>query len=92
LTVKGAVTAGKLNINPQDPAAASIGTAHVVAGQTQVVVPTAAVTANSKIFVTATTRTGQALSVTTQETGKSFTVEALEPEDKDVYFNWWIIN
>jgi len=72
---------------------ASIGTAKIDAGQTEVVIETTAVTADSKVFVTATTSTGgQTLIVSVKKAGESFTVKLDSPLTTDVKFDWFIIN
>jgi len=92
LTTQGEVTATKYNVDTSAVAGASLGTATLQAGDTSVVINTAAVTAKSAIFVTPKTKTDQPLSVTTQTAGKSFKVEITTPASQDIKFNWWIVN
>ena len=90
-------TTEKLNIatpaaTPDGKNNASIGTDTIIAGQTSIVIETTAVTADSKIFVTPTTKTDKVLSVTTKVEGESFTVEVAAAATEDVEFNWWVVN
>jgi hypothetical protein len=92
LVTKGEITAKKLNIDITNGSSASLGQASILPSQTKVVVYTTAVTADSKIFVTARTKTGFQLSVTSQSAGNSFTVELSGKTSKEVKFDWWIVN
>ena len=71
---------------------ASIGTAKIDAGQTEVVIETTAVTDKSKIFVTATSLTDKVLVATEKVAGESFKVKILSPAGSDIIFDWWIVN
>ena len=71
---------------------ASIGEATIAAGQTEIVVETTAVTKDSRIFVTATTKTDKVLSVTTKIEGESFTVTVTSPATSNIRFSWWVVN
>ena len=72
---------------------ASIGTAKIDAGQTEIVVETTAITDKSKVFVTATTSTGgQTPYVVEKVAGESFKVKIDNPTAADIIFDWWIVN
>ncbi len=72
--------------------AASIGTATIPAGQTEIPINTNSLTANSKVFLTATTPTGgQALAITYQEARLGFVASLDHAYSQDVRFNWWIV-
>ncbi len=88
----------KLNIATPTPdpttgkSKASVGTGTIGAGQTEILIETTAVTADSRIFVTATTKTGKVLSVTEKTAGDKFKVEIPDPDSLDIEFSWFIIN
>jgi hypothetical protein len=92
MKVDGTVTVKKLNVDTEEVASASLGEAILPVGDTKVTINTTSVTEDSKIFVTPKTKSSLPLSVTGQENGTSFTVELALPADKDIKFNWWIIN
>jgi hypothetical protein len=92
MKVDGTVTVKKLNVDTEEVASASLGEAILPVGDTKVTINTTSVTEESKIFVTPKTKSSLPLSVTGQENGTSFTVELALPADKDIKFNWWIIN
>jgi hypothetical protein len=70
----------------------SIGTATLPADQRAVYVETAAVSANSKIFITPASLTSAVLGVTKIDPGQGFWVETTNTVNKDLRFNWWIID
>ena len=92
------VLAEKLNIKTGETDDAgkskdSIGTAKIDAGQTAIIIETTAVTADSKVFVTATTSTGgQTPYVVEKTSGESFKVSLDSPLTPDVRFDWFIVN
>jgi hypothetical protein len=92
INVKAQITAKKYNVDTSDVLSASLGTGTLAQNTTKIVIQTTAVTSKSRIFLTPTTKTGQPLSVTAQNDGKSFTVEINQPADEDIKFNWWIVN
>ena len=58
---------------------------------TMVEIKTTAVSGNSKIFVTAKDVSTQPLSVTKIISGKSFKVEIKDPVEKELKFDWWVV-
>jgi hypothetical protein len=86
------ITAKKYNVDTQEVAAASLGQATLPEGEVKLDIETSAVTSKSAIFLTPKTKISLPLSVTTQKAGDFFRVEISEPVDKDVKFNWWIVN
>lgn len=92
------INTDKLTINetPPNPDTAkptkSIGTAKILAGQTFVEIETTKVTTDSRIFVTATTKTDKVLSVTEKIDKDRFKVEIPSAATEDIKFNWWIVN
>jgi hypothetical protein len=79
----------------------STGQAEILAGQTEVKIKTARLTENSMIYVTPLTSTNNQViyvknkllnSEFTDENEAEFTVGFDLPLNKDVQFNWWIIN
>jgi len=72
----------------------SVGTAILPSGDHSVEIETTAVTEDSLIFVTPTSPTGgSTLYVSEKQAGESFTVSLeKEYEERDVKFNWWVIN
>ncbi len=87
------VTTEKLNIANPVSGAEHIGTATIPAGATEIPVNTTATTANSKVFLTATSSTGgQALIVSYQEAGLGFIVSLDHTYASDIKFNWWIVD
>lgn len=72
---------------------ASIGTGTIIAGATQITIPTAKVTANSFIYITPTTNTGDlVLFLVDKIPGNSFTVGLSKKAGTTIRFNWWIVN
>ena len=92
IKTEGEITAKKVNIDTSASDAASLGSGTLLAGETSIEISTTAVTNKSRIFVTATTKTGQALSVTQKSQGVGFTVEIETPYIKDIKFDWWIVD
>jgi hypothetical protein len=92
LVTTGEITAAKYNVSVSDESKASIGKGTIVAGQTSAVIDTTVITEDSLVFVTATTKTKQPLTVTTKVNGESFTVEIDTAETRDISFNWWIVD
>ena len=92
------LTVEKINVatpspEPDGTSNASIGEATIVAGQTEILIETTAVTADSKIFVTATTSTdGQTPYVIEKVDKTSFKVKIDAPAAADITFDWFIIN
>jgi hypothetical protein len=92
MTVEGSITTSKVKINTSDTLGASAGKDTIPAGQTSIVVDTTAVKPESLIFVTATSKTGQVLSVSNQVAGTSFTVNIPAASAQNINFNWWIVD
>jgi hypothetical protein len=92
IKVSGEVTTKKLNINTDDKTSASAGTATLKSGDTSIIIHTKAVTDKSLIFITPKTKTTSPLSVTSQDSGNSFTVEISNAQNKDIDFNWLMVN
>ncbi|HVF69452.1 MAG TPA: hypothetical protein VNA13_02700, partial [Xanthomonadales bacterium] len=93
MKVNGILTVKKLNIDDgTGVAGASLGEAILPTGTTKITIDTTSVTTKSKIFLTPKTKTSQPLSVTGQINGESFDVETNSAINKDVKFNWWIVN
>jgi hypothetical protein len=90
ITVKGEITAKKLNIDTSDVAGASLGTATLTRGQQTITVNTTALTPKSKIFVepidspvaTAVKATGSA----------TFEIKVSAAQTSDLKLHWWIVN
>jgi excisionase family DNA binding protein len=70
----------------------SIGTSILPDRRTKLFVRNNSITAQSKVFVTATSLTTSPLSVIEVKEGLGFTVATAEPSPSPVEFNWWIIN
>ena len=92
MVVEGSITTSKVKINTSDTLGASAGKDTIPAGQTSIVVDTTAVKPESLIFVTATSKTGQVLSVSNQVAGTSFTVNIPAASTQNINFNWWIVD
>jgi hypothetical protein len=72
---------------------ATAGTGTLSRGQVEVLIPTSAVTANSLIYVTPLSATGnQVLFVKQKSAGAGFSVAIDRQVSTDIQFNWWIIN
>jgi len=69
----------------------SAGSDYIGSGQTSVWVETDTVRSNSLIFITPTTITDSPLSVTEKSSGSGFRVETEKSTDKNIHFDWWII-
>ena len=84
----GAMVIETVNVN-----APTLGTGTIVSGQTQVVIPTEAVVATSRIFVTAKAASALnfPLTVTNITPGTGFTVSMPAIEGTDIDFDWWIV-
>lgn len=91
LLVDGKITAKQYQVDVSQSESASLGSAIIESGQLSVEVESAAVSADSKIFVTATTPTGgQSLIVDQKEEGR-FTVSLEKTHDQEVAFDWWVV-
>ncbi len=90
LKVGNVLTVNKLvvsNINLE-----SSGNSTLSAGKTKIFVPTPSLTSKSQVSITTTTLTGNNFNVTEKVAGQGFTVEVVDPEDKDINFDWFVIN
>jgi hypothetical protein len=92
MKVAGSLTTSKVKIDTSDTLGASAGKSSIPAGQTAIVINTTAVKPESLIFVTATSKTGQVLSVSNQVSNSSFTVNIPAASAQNINFNWWIID
>ncbi len=94
IVTQGTITTKKIKIDTTtDTPSKSLGSGTILAGDTTVDITTSAVTNKSKIFVTATTKTGgQALLVTQKTAGTGFTVEIETPYISNIKFDWWIVD
>jgi hypothetical protein len=104
LSASGSATVSKLNITLANDSAstqsgqtatssATIGTAILPAGTTEISIPTTQITDDSLIYVTPTTPTGnQVLYVKEKWEHKGFTIAIDSALSQDIRFNWWIIN
>jgi hypothetical protein len=83
---------GLLTIKVVDEESATIGTATISNGETSVVVPTTAVSADSKIFVTVR-KADEAVPVKvgTIVAGESFAIEISKALTSPVELDWWIV-
>jgi hypothetical protein len=88
IKTEGEITTKKVNIDTATaPSSASLGSGTLPTGATT------AVTNKSRIFVTATSLTGgQPLIVTTKSAGAGFTVEIEKRYNRDIKFDWWIVD
>ncbi|MEK7573542.1 MAG: MerR family DNA-binding transcriptional regulator [Patescibacteria group bacterium] len=94
IVTDGTITARKIKIDTTtDTDSKSLGSGTIAAGDTTIDIDTTAVTNKSKIFVTATTKTGgQSLLVTQKTAGQGFTVEVETPYILNIKFDWWIVD
>jgi hypothetical protein len=69
----------------------SAGSSYIDSGQTSAWVETDTVRSDSLIFITPTTITDSPLSVTEKSTDTGFRVETEKSTDKEIHFDWWII-
>jgi len=98
LVVGGTVAGAKIEILEQPensatdsarPTTASIGEAVIPAGATEITIYSTAVTANSKVFVTA----DQLAAVGAAVGGAGrFTIELAAPTPRPLRVNWWVVN
>ncbi|MBI2036678.1 site-specific integrase [Candidatus Microgenomates bacterium] len=71
----------------------SVGKAAILGGTTEATIKTTSVTENSLIYLTPTSDTkGLTLYVARQIPDESFTVAIADWINKDITFNWWVIN
>ncbi|EKD52783.1 MAG: hypothetical protein ACD_61C00244G0007, partial [uncultured bacterium] len=71
---------------------ATIGTATIVTGSSEVVIGSNKVTDNTLIYVTPVSDTNnQVLYVKSKESGVGFTVAIPAPINSDIQFNYWLI-
>ncbi|KKT34805.1 MAG: hypothetical protein UW22_C0065G0002 [Candidatus Gottesmanbacteria bacterium GW2011_GWB1_44_11c] len=72
---------------------ATIGTAIIPIGSTEVSIATTQVTNTSLIYVTPQSSTNnQVLYVKKKEENEGFTVAIDNASSQDIRFNWWIVN
>ncbi len=88
IDTNGEITVTKVNVS-----GASAGNDKIATGQTKITINTNLVTANSKIFVTAKSKTGnQTLYTENVVASQSFDVAIENSYTGDITFDWWIIN
>jgi hypothetical protein len=95
LTVKETVKAKKIEIieeKEEEENSSSIGEGNLKVEETEVIIKTSSVTEKSRIFLTPTTESELSLAVVEQKAGESFKVKVTKKLDKDISFNWWIVN
>ena len=93
IVTEGTITTKKIKIDTTtDAPSKSLGSGTILAGDTTVDIDTTAVTNKSRIFVTATSKTNQALSVTTKTAGLGFTVEIPVQSLTNIKFDWFIVD
>jgi len=91
IDAEGTGTFAKLAIS--EKISPSIGSATITAGRLQALVTTAAVTDQSRVFITPTSSTGgQAPYIARKETGNRFIARIDQPLSTDLTFDWWIVN
>ena len=84
---------GQLRISGEGEGDATIGSGTIIAGSTEVFVYTSVISDNSKVFVTAKSKTGgQALVVESKQVGVGFQVIVESTFSEDIWFDWWVIN
>jgi len=91
IDTSGNLIANEITANKYKVSGNSAGSDYINSGQTSVWVETDTVQTSSLIFITPTTITNSPLSVTEKSSDFGFRVEAEEPTDKDIHFDWWII-
>ena len=75
------------------PSQATIGTATISAGMTEVTVTTSNVTQNSYIYITPITNTNDhVIFLKSKDPGNGFTVGLNIPLAIPIEFNWWVVN
>jgi hypothetical protein len=92
IITKGTIKAKKLLIDEADAAEKSVGEGTIEAGETTVVIETAAVSSSSKVFLTPTSDIDVPLVVSSTSAGNSFTVKISKSQAADTKFNWFIVN
>jgi hypothetical protein len=91
LIVQGTITAEKIAVEEfKILGSESAGSAVLLAGETSVEVAAQTASDSAKILLTPTTLTDRILVVTKKEPSK-FKVEITEPEEKEINFDWFII-
>ena len=89
--VEGKITAKKFEIDTSKEDEAALGSATLSKGETQVVVKTKAVGQNSKIFIS-TPPVEKIIGIIDKKEEESFTVGVTESFDRDIKFDWFIID
>ena len=89
----GTVTAQKFAVlgATDDGTDATIGTGKLLAGQKEIIVDNTNVKADSKIFVTATSQTGDMTLIVADKTLGQFTVKIESEYTDDITFDYWIV-
>ena len=90
---QGEITVKKINIDTTPLSGTSLGSGTLLAGESSVTISTTAVTGRSRILVTPTTKTGnQVLVVSNKSSGSGFTISIEQPYNRDIKFDWWIVD
>ncbi|MEK7595867.1 MAG: peptidase G2 autoproteolytic cleavage domain-containing protein, partial [Patescibacteria group bacterium] len=71
---------------------ATVGSATIKAGETQVKISNSKVATTSKIFFSPTRQTDKVLYVLNKMEGREFTVGIAQSANEDITFDWWIVN
>ncbi len=90
IKTQGEITVKKVNVDTEDVAGASLGTATIVDGETIVSVQTSALTDKSKVFVQAV---DSPVATAVKKTGAdTFDIKIPAAVNNDLRLNWWIVN
>ncbi|MCK4820968.1 tail fiber domain-containing protein, partial [bacterium] len=92
IDTSGNVLANEISASKYKVVGASAGKAKISSGEKTVWVETDMVNSNSLVFVTPTTVITHPLVVTEKSEEKGFRVEIVNLENKNIEFNWWIID
>jgi hypothetical protein len=91
IDTSGNIIVNEITAKKYKVSGSSAGSDYVELGKTSVWVETGTVQSNSLIFITPTTITNSPLSVTEKFLDSGFRVETEKPTDKNIHFDWWII-
>lgn len=93
LITQGTITAKTIRAeNFEAVEGTTAGSDKIPAGKDKIIITNKFIKSSSKIFVTATVKTGTILSVTSKLEGTSFTVSSDKPVATDTTFDFWIVN
>jgi len=92
ISLVSTIKAKEFAVDTSDITNPTLGSAQILAGQTEVFIPTTAVNLNSKIFVTPTqTSITSPLIVSSKDTGLGFVVKVNIASPSDILFDWFIV-